>query len=217
MIVERFKNKVFREEKLIAFGFQKKQEGFIYQTVLFDQFEIVVTIKNKCLETCVLDEFHEEYILHHVASAQGSFVGKVREAYEEVLEKIEANCCEEKNSYSEGLQKIIAYVSLKYDDELEYLWKNSKNAIWRRKDNHSWYGACLLVSKRKLGLNSDEIVEVINVRVQSDALENLIDHVHFFPAYHMNKKHWVSIVINESISIEEVCHYLELSYQLTKK
>ena len=63
---------------------------------------------------------------------------------------------------------IIQYVREHYGDELEFLWpKFSSNAIWRNPTNRKWYAAILIVSRRKLGLDSDEEVEILfKVRVK---------------------------------------------------
>lgn len=64
---------------------------------------------------------------------------------------------------SDHTNKVTDYVRQKYGDELEFLWpKTPDNAIWRRKDSGKWYAALLVVSKRKLGGDSDEVVEIID-------------------------------------------------------
>ena len=105
-----------------------------------------------------------------------------------------------------------------YGDELEFLWeKFSGNAVWRRKDNKKWYAAVLSVSKRKLGFDSDEIAEVIDLRIQPEKLEDLIDNKNYFPAYHMNKKHWFTIILDGSVPSDVIFDYLKDSYDLAKK
>lgn len=38
----------------------------------------------------------------------------------------------------------------------------------------------------------------------------------FFPAYHMNKENWISILLDGTVSADEIKPLLELSYQLTR-
>lgn len=112
---------------------------------------------------------------------------------------------------------LIAYVREKYGDELEYLWdKFPDNAVWRRKDNEKWYGALLTVSRRKLGIPSDEIVEIIDLRIALEEMDNLIDNACFFPGWHMNKKHWYTIILDGTVSTDEICRRVDKSYLLAK-
>ena len=114
------------------------------------------------------------------------------------------------------LLNLIAYVREKYGDELEFLWeKFPKDAIWRRRDTKKWYAVIMEISERKLNLDSDNIVEVIDLRGR--ALENFVDGEKYFPGYHMNKKSWYTIRLDGSVTFEEICKRLDESYQLATK
>lgn len=162
--------------------------------------------------------FHEPYTLHLTDSAVGSFVGKVRSEYEEILTDISKHCFETEIFKSAQAKELIDYVRDTYGDELEYLWeKFSDNAIWRRKDTAKWYGALLTVSKRKLGIKSDEIVEIIDLRAEPSELENFVDNKKFYPGWHMNKKSWYTVILDGSVSNEELHHRIDESYLLAIK
>lgn len=101
---------------------------------------------------------------------------------------------------------------------MEYLWeKFPDNAVWRRKDNQKWYGALLTVSRRKLGCSSDEVVEIIDLRGTPEELEEFVDGQHYFPGWHMNKKHWYTIILDGSVPSDEICQRIDESYALAKK
>lgn len=113
----------------------------------------------------------EEYILHNIADATGAFVGQVKAEYDAILEEISSKCFETDVFKSEQAKRLIQYVREKYGDELEFLWKKfSDNAIWRRKDTNKWYAVLLIVSKRKLGIDSDETVEILDLRIKRKIL-----------------------------------------------
>lgn len=90
--------------------------------------------------------------------------------------------------------------------------KFDENAIWRRKDNKKWYGAMLTVKKCKLGLSTDEKVEVLDLRAKPENLQRLIDNVHIFSGYHMNKKYWISVLLDECTNEKEVFDLIDQSY-----
>ncbi len=208
-------------EKLIPYGFVKKTRMYEYNTPILDgDFQMYVMISEEGrIETKVIDvSLGEEFVLHLVAGTEGSFIGKVKQEYEDVLASIRENCTEKEVFKSQEAKKIILYVREKYDDELEYLWKKfPDNAIWRRKDSNKWYAALLTVSRRKLGLDSDELVEIINLRVRPEEISDLIDEIQYFPGYHMNKKSWYTICLDGSVSVEEICERIDVSYRLAKK
>lgn len=208
-------------EKLIPYGFIKCERTYEYSTpILGGEFQMYVLIsEDGRIETKVVDvSINEEFILHRVSSASGTFVGQVKIEYEEVLTAIRENCMEKDIFKSEEARQIISYVREKYGDELEYLWKKfPSNAIWRRKDSNKWYAALLTLSKRKLGIDSDEIIEIIDLRIESEKIDTLIDGVKYFPGYHMNKKSWYTICLDGSVSVEEICERIDESYRLAKK
>ena len=114
--------------------------------------------------------------------------------------------------------KIIDYVRDTYGDELEYIWqKFPDNAVWRRKDNQKWYGAILTVSGLKLGLPTNEFLEIIDLRLQKELMEKTIDNIRYFPGWHMNKNNWYTIILDGRVPTEEICAHIDESYRLAKK
>ena len=117
--------------------------------------------QNEKLSTEMLDKSSgDEYVLHLVEGATGSFVGKVRKEYEEILQNIKENYFEKNIFKSKQGHEVVLYTKEKYGSELEFLWpKFPNNAIWRRNDNNKWFGALLTVSANKLNLESDEVLK----------------------------------------------------------
>ena len=60
-------------------------------------------------------------------------------------------------------------------------------------------------------------VDILNVKNTPEKINALIDHIHYFPAYHMNKKHWISILLDRTVQITQVEKLLDESYQLVTK
>lgn len=215
-----FKKKKPREEKLLAYGFLRAAEGFRYDTdIARGQFVLTVTVSGGGVKTRVTDkDSGEEYVLHRAPGAAGAFVGMVREDHERILADISDKCFEPDIFKQEQAKRLIAYVREKYGDELEYLWeKFPDNAVWRRRDTKKWYAALLTVSRRKLGQDSDELLEIIDLRMKPEDLAALVDGRRYFPGYHMNKKHWLTIGLDGSVPLEEICARLDESYRLAVK
>lgn len=208
-----FEDKKVNFSKLIHFGFIFINQKYIYEKILHkSKFKLRVTVTNdgKVIAKIIDPKLNEEYILHKVNDATGNFVDNVRYEYEQTLKKISDECFD--IFISEQAQKLISYIDEKYHDCLEFLWsKFPRDAIWRRKDNRKWYALLLAISKHKLGIDSDEIVEIIDFRVQPQKLQSLLDNKIFFPGYHMNKKHWCTIILNNSVPTEKIYEFIAQS------
>lgn len=99
-------------------------------------------------------------------------------------------------------------------DEFEFLWEKSNNAIVRHKENNKWYAALLMVSKNKLGLDSDEVVDIIDLKMLPEDIEEIVDNENYFLGYHMNKKHWITIILDGRVKIEKIYEFIDISYHL---
>lgn len=220
MFEEIFKRKKCNIEKLSAYGFIRKDGKGIYETNIIDgAFRLYVFVaENGDVDTNLIEiENGEPYVLYKT-NASGTFVGEIRAAVEAVLIDI-ANACYDPSVFKTNqAQMAIEYVRKKYGDELEFLWtKFPDNAVWRRKDNQKWYGAILTVNGGKIGLNTDKIVEIIDLRMKSENRNDILSREHYYPGWHMNKKSWYTIVLDNCISDEEIKLRITESYELAKK
>lgn len=215
-----FKNRTVNYEKLIKYGFEKAGEYFVYATEIFDnQFRLTVKIdKSGVVGTELFDLAAEEvYTLHLVAEACGEFVGRVRLEYDNVLQSIAENCFDSSIFGGQCTKNVIEYARQRYGDELEFLWERYPDAaVLRRKDNKKWYALFMTIPKTKLGLDDGDSADIIDVRFNADELPKKVDGVRYFAGYHMNKKHWLTMILNGSVPVEEMLAYLDESYILAK-
>ena len=217
-IHEIFKNKVMNKDKLLSFGFFEDNNVFHLQTPLIYDFILSIDITPENIKTTLYDkDTKDEYTLHLNDNFMVSYVGEIRTAYHEMLSKICDSCFDKVVFKSDNAQKVIKYIKQKYNDELEFLWeKFDDNAICRRKDNKKWYIAFMKVKKCKLeSLQGESMVEIIDVRVDRD-VSFYIDNKHIFAGYHMNKKNWITILLESDIDIDEVYKLIDISYTLAK-
>ena len=215
----KLKNKTVDVDKLEDFGFHKAADGWTYEkNICDDQLSLTLKFTGGKLFSRVEDNLGEEYILHLVEGSSGGYVGAVRDEYEKILSAFVESCCVENIFRAELTKNLIAYVRDKYGDELEFLWEKYPNAaIVRRKDTQKWYALIMEISERKLGLDSDNMVEILDLRGNPDELKNLVDGEKYFAGYHMNKKSWLTIRLDGSISFDEICTRIDESYRLATK
>lgn len=215
-----FKDLKIDFQKLLQFGFVKEKEYYKYETTIMNnQFNLVIQIdsNNVIVSDCIEISTNEKLIPYYVSSSSGTFIGKIKNEYNKILQDIKEKCCSKnifKNEYS---NLIIDYVKNKYNDELEYLWtKFPNNAIWRNKENKKWYGALLIVQKSKLGIDEEGTMEIIDLLIEPERIDQLIDNKKYFEGYHMNKKHWITINLDGSVDINQIYEFIDNSYNLSK-
>jgi len=214
------KDKKIDLKRLEKFGFKLKENSYYYNiSLLKNQFKMCVKINlDNSIFTEIIDvETSEPYVLHLLEMKRSGYSEKVYGAYSEVLEKIKKECFEDEIFKTDYTNEIINYIKNKYGDELEFLWEKSpKTAVVRRKYSKKWYAVILTLSKRKLNLDSDEAVEIINLHNSREEIEKLIDNKRYFPAYHMNKKHWCTICLDGTVELEKIYRLIDISYELAK-
>ena len=214
------KDKKIDLKKLEEFGFKLIDNSYCYHTSLLkNQFKMTIKINlDNSIFTEIIDtETNEPYVLHLLEMKRSGYSEKVYKTYSQILEKIQKECFEDEIFKANYTKEIIDYVKNKYGDELEFLWEKSpKNAVIRRESSNKWYAVILTISKRKLNLDSDKIIEVINLHNIAEEIEKLIDNKKYFPAYHMNKKHWCTICLDRTVELKEIYKLIDISYELAK-
>lgn len=211
-------NRTINFNKLLEYGFIEENNQYILKHKIYnEQFEIIINIFDNEMYSKLIDlENDDEYILVDVATSSGEFVGKVRCEYENKLQDIINKCTVLNIFKSNQAKEIIKYVKEKYNDDLEFLWeKFDNNAIWRNKKNNKWYAALLIIQENKIGIESDKIIEIIDLRCQKDQINDFIDNIKVFPGYHMNKKSWITIKLDGSVEIEEIFKLIDNSYNIS--
>ena len=219
--VENFiKDKKIDLKRLKKFGFKLKDNSYYYHTSLLkNQFKMSVKISlDNSIFTEIIDiETNETYVLHLLEERRNGYIEKVYKTYSEVLDKIKKECFEDEIFKTDYTKEVVDYIKNKYGDELEFLWEKSpKTAVVRRKYSKKWYAVILTLSKRKINLDSDEAVEIINLHNSPEEIEKLIDNKKYFPAYHMNKKHWCTICFDGTVELEKIYKLIDKSYELAK-
>ena len=115
-------------------------------------------------------------------------------------------------------EKIYEYVQNNYGCEIEHLWmKFPGYAVFRRKDSGKWFGIIMDIHASKLGLDRDEFVDVLNVKVDDFAYRDLlIQQKVIFKGYHMGHN-WVSILLDGSVPEKQIYQLIDESYNAVGK
>ncbi len=217
-----FDKKVFDKNKLLEYGFKEVNTGeYLYvQNILDNQFEIRVSVLlSGEIKTRLLDNSTGDlYTLHLSETSKGSFIGQVREAYESVLDSIAKNCCICTYFKNSQTNRVTERIKDKYGDNPEFLWENlSGTAVFRNFENKKWYGVVCYINKSKLDSESDSQVEILNVKLDENEIVELLKLNGFYKAYHMNKKYWITIILDETVDDELIIELVSKSHKYTEK
>lgn len=220
MFEEIFRKKKPVFAKLLNYGFQKSLDGYQYETTLMDdefRFLVHVDLQGALHLSCIENATNEEYVLYRT-SAQGSYVGSIRGEMKAILEDIANQCFVSFVYRQDQTLRLLTYVHEKYGDPFERLWEKTPDCgIWRSQGNQKWYGIIMAIPKSKLGFLSDEIVEIVDLRTEKEKMNRLLKRENYYPGWHMNKKSWFTIILDESISDEELFLLLDNSRALTDR
>ena len=111
-------------------------------------------------------------------------------------------------------EEIFEYVKKQYGTIPEYLWSSSPDSAVLRHQNGKWYAVIMNVEKSKLGLNGDGTVEIIDVKCDPEMTGMIIQTYGFLPGYHMNKQHWITILLDGTVGESKILDFLDMSYDL---
>ena len=75
-----------------------------------------------------------------------------------------------------------------------------ETAVFRHGDNRRWFALSMQVSRRKFGIDSDEVIDVVNLKLPTEMFGSFGASDGVYPAYHMNKLHWISVLLPDAPS-----------------
>ena len=104
-------------------------------------------------------------------------------------------------------QQLLDYCLEEYGTVADYPFdEDFETAVLRHGDSRKWYGIVMRVSRRKFGIDNDEVVDVVNLKLPIEMFGSFGASDGVYPAYHMNKLHWISVLLPDAT--EELIRFL---------
>ena len=203
-------------KRAIAYGFSRTEAGLELKKELPGVgLYAVFVIAGKSFEVNVFDaDTYEEYLPFNVLDNITGFVTGIREQVEDLVQEIKEKCLLNSNMKL----RLMEYCERKFGTEPEAPWEDSPDAYtFKTAKRNKWYALFMTIPYKSLGLVAKGTLDVVNIKLPPEKVLDLIDRVHFYPAYHMNKKHWITIVIDKEVDEPLVQQLLEESYGLVEK
>ena len=113
-------------------------------------------------------------------------------------------------------QEFFELCSSSYFTQTDYPFdEDFETAVFRHSDNRKWFALSMQVSRRKFGLDSDEVIDVVNLKLPTEMFGSFGAADGVYPAYHMNKLHWISVLLPDAPN-DVVQFLLNASFEATK-
>ena len=214
-----FRSAKIKKESLETAGFTTTDGNTfsMNQTVSNGTFNanITLSLSEQTLTVHLFDSAtSEKYALFDMPNSHGAFVASLREEVQQLIDEIKSKCFET----SDLKDDYIAWIKTQFGAEPDYPWPD--DAPWSfvfRCPNEKWFALVMRIKYRQLGLTSDDEVWVVNMKACQDKIPNLIDKKSIFPAWHMNKKHWITVLLTAATDFNKLCELTQKSWELVTK
>ena len=114
-------------------------------------------------------------------------------------------------------QTVFDYIRKKYKVLPEYPWqKYDNNTVFRHPDNKKWFALVMGVQRIKLGIAGDAYVDVVNLKIEDMFYRDLIIREDgIMPAYHKNRKYWITLLLDGTVTDDRVFELIDMSFLAT--
>lgn len=116
-------------------------------------------------------------------------------------------------------RELADYINSQYGRSPEYLWARSPDdAVFRRGDNQKWFAGIFHVHRDRIQPGAgDDVIEILDIRCAPDVIDFIVDKKKIFPGWHMNKRHWITIVLDGRMELAQIYNLVDNSYLLATK
>lgn len=114
-------------------------------------------------------------------------------------------------------EELERYILATYPAEDDRPWlEYPQHQVFRHTANKKWFALAMTITRDKLGLPGDGFIDAVNLKCDPLLLGSILQEPGFFPAYHMNKTHWLTAALDGSAEDEKLLFLLDMSYALTR-
>lgn len=111
---------------------------------------------------------------------------------------------------------VLKYALEQYGTQPEYPFESDPEiAVLRHEAGRKWYGIIMNIPKSKLGLSGDERIDILNVKCDPAVSGSMCLNAGIYPGYHMNKQHWISVLLDGTVDTSMIAMLIDASFELT--
>ena len=220
--------------RLAAYGFRDSGGEYRHAENFMDgafRAELRVTAGGDVLGRVVETDTGEDFLPLNANEHTGEFVGEVRERYRAILQQIAAACFIDQPFLHAQANRVTALIARRYGEGPDYPFsgRHGDIGVFRHPGNRKWYGIVMAIGRNKLppkpagcgpdgleALAPDAEIEAMNLKANPAEIPRLQREPGIFPCYHMNRKHWVSVALEDIIPDERVMELVAASREATR-
>lgn len=214
-----FNGTTVHSDRLLAYGFKLVDDKYtIEKSFMGGDFRAVISItKQGIVHGTVYDVASDDiYMPLRVEEMAAGFAGQVREAYIAILEDIKAHCFSKCAFSGHQANRLADEIFALFGDTPLFPWdKYDGYGVFKNPKNDKWYALIMNIDKSKLDKKLQGNIDVINLKLDKNEIQALLKCEGFYPAYHMNKKSWITITLDDTVDDEKIMSLIEKSHYFT--
>ncbi len=110
--------------------------------------------------------------------------------------------------------ELIQYVNERFSTDPEYPWAD-ENFIFRHRGNRKWFAVAMRIPYQKLGIDREGPVDIVDVKCGPLLMGAYRGQPGILPGYHMNKDHWITILLDGTAADGLIRELFEISFDMT--
>lgn len=192
--------------KLKEYGFIETNNKYVFSKQI-NNLIFKIRIENRNISLEIFDnDFNDECINYEIAS--------IKEKWLEIINDIKNKCFIYTKYDNDQAMIIDQYILKKYNVRAEFMFDKFSN-FGVYKNNKKWFCIIMDIDYSKIDKNKKGIIYILNIK--SNNVDELISNKNFYPSYHMNKKNWITIILDNNIDVNYIKSLIDISYELVKK
>lgn len=205
-------------KRLKDFGFQEENGRYVWSCFFHDgEFQAFVSVdkSGKVSGTVHEVEMGEEYLPLRVASQTSAFVSTIRQEYYDLLISIKDHCFIDRLYVGDQACRMHEYLMKTFRDPYDHPFQKDPSSVtYRAPSNQKWYALVMRIDCGKLDETRQDRCEIVNLKQPESEIEKLVCEPGIYPCWHMNRKNWVSIILDDTVSDRRLFALLNKSREL---
>ena len=104
-----------------------------------------------------------------------------------------------------------------YGVQPDFPWDSTPDAaVLRHPHSRKWFALLMRVSYQTVGIRKKGQTDILNIKCDPLMLGSLLRQEGLLPAYHMSKSSWMTVLLDGTVSPEQIFALLHTSFCLTK-
>ena len=202
----------FDKSSLLQYGFAEvKADTLEYRVDLPNSLYVKMRIAPGKLDVEVYDAIFNDRYQPFVSGHGGA---AIKSEVREIVEKILAACGQKVDAKAQ----IVEFMRSRFGTEPEFPWKEyPTDCTFKTAISKKWYAIIMNISAKSLGQTGEDNIDIINIKLPPEQILQLHDNARYFPAYHMNKKYWLTVVLNANTDFDTLKELIVTSHGLVEK